>query len=150
MCFFPDEKFRKTCAELQCIRTICTLRPFLAVNVPHKKISNIWPVVALAFLGTYSNLEYIIIVHIKRSHSIYMLNIQIDTKSIEIRLDNIKLSFLANHNKQSFPLCTFIIDTVLLLDTLRGKLHKRTRCNLGNLKGIPALNFAKSFAFLKS
>ena len=57
MCFFPDEKFRKTCAELQCIRTICTLRPFLAVNVPHKKISNIWPVVALAFLGTYSRVS---------------------------------------------------------------------------------------------
>ena len=84
MCFFPDEKFRKTCAELQCIRTICTLRPFLAVNVTHKKFSNIWPVVALAFLGTYSNLEYLIIVHIKISHSIHMLSIQIDTLSHSI------------------------------------------------------------------
>lgn len=122
MCFFPDEKFRKTCAELQCIRTICTLRPFLAVNVPHKKISNIWPVVALAFLGTYSNLEYLIIVRIKRSHSIGMLCIQIGIKSIEIRLNIIKLSFLASHIKQSFPLCTFIIEACTVIRYITRKI----------------------------
>ena len=49
---------------------------------------------------------------IKRSHSIHMLNIHIDTKSIELviyyQFNNIKLSFFASHMKRSFPLCTFI------------------------------------------
>ena len=46
------------------------------------------------------------------SHSIYMLSIQIDTKSHEF--NNIKLSFFANRKKQSFSL----ICVVRLLDTL--------------------------------
>ena len=52
-------------------------------------------------------LEYLIIVHIKRSHSIHMFSIQIDTKSLEL-FNNTKLSFFASHMKSSFPLCTSI------------------------------------------
>ena len=48
---------------------------------------------------------------IKRSHSIHMSSIQIDTKSLErviyYQLNNIKLSFFASHMKSSYPLCTF-------------------------------------------
>ena len=61
-------------------------------------------------------LEYLITVQIKRSHSIHMLSIQIYTKSLEL-VNNIKLSFFASHMNSSFPLCTFI-DAARLLDTL--------------------------------
>ena len=43
----------------------------------------------------------------KMSHFIFMLNIQIDTKALELvthyLFDNIKLSFFASHMKKSFP-----------------------------------------------
>ena len=48
----------------------------------------------------------------KRSHSIYMLNIQIDTKSLELvihqKLNNIRVSLFASLKNRSFPLCTII------------------------------------------
>ena len=51
-------------------------------------------------------------VEIKRSHSIHMLSIQIDTKSLELviyhQFNNIKLSLFASQMKSSFPLCMFI------------------------------------------
>ena len=48
---------------------------------------------------------------IKKSPSIHMLSIQIDTKSpfklvIQHQLNNIKFSLFANHLKRSFPSCT--------------------------------------------
>ena len=68
-------------------------------------------------------LEYLITLHmygwIKRSHSIHMLNIQIDTKSFELvichQFNNIKLSFFANH------VC--LIHAVRLLDTLEHSIN---------------------------
>ena len=48
-------------------------------------------------------------VKIKMSHSIQMLNIQIDTKSLKIcRFNNIKLSFFASQTKGNFALFMFI------------------------------------------
>ena len=51
-----------------------------------------------------------------------MLSIQIDIKGLELviyhQFNNIKLPFFANHMKSSFPLRTFFIDAVRLLDTL--------------------------------
>ena len=46
-----------------------------------------------------------------------MLSIQIDTKSLELII-YIKSSLFASHMKSSFPLCTFKIDAVRLLDPL--------------------------------
>ena len=54
---------------------------------------------------------------IKRSHSIHMLSIQIDSKSIELvihhQFDNFKLSLVASHTKRRFPR---LIDAVRLLE----------------------------------
>ena len=63
----------------------------------------------------HCTLEYLISVQIKRSHSIHMLSIQIDTKSLELiichHFNNFKLSLFASHMKLS------LIDAVRLLDT---------------------------------
>ena len=58
-------------------------------------------------------LNYLITVHvqIKMSHSIQMLSIQINTKSLEFvihQFNNIKLAFFAHQMKWSFPICTVI------------------------------------------
>ena len=62
-------------------------------------------------------LEYLITVQIKRSHSIHMLSIQIDTKSIKLvihhQFNNIKFSLFASHVKRSH--CVRLIDAVRLL-----------------------------------
>ena len=46
----------------------------------------------------------------QKNHFIHMLNIQIDTKSLELvtEFNNIKLSLFASHMKDSFPLCKVI------------------------------------------
>ena len=66
-----------------------------------------------------NTLEYLITVHafstlysqIKRSHSIHILSIQIDTQNFELVIDlqfnNVKLSFFANILVRSFPLRMF-------------------------------------------
>ena len=67
--------------------------------------------------GGGPTLEYLIIVQIKRSHSIHMLSIQIDTKSIKLvihhQFNNIKFSLFASHVKRSH--CVRLIDAVRLL-----------------------------------
>ena len=60
-------------------------------------------------LGTCSRVFSFMLV--KRSLSICMLSIQIDTKSLELviqhQFNNIKLSFFSSHMNSSFPVCMF-------------------------------------------
>ena len=55
-------------------------------------------------ISQFPTLDHLII---KRSHSIHMFSIQIDTKSFELviyhQYNNIKLSFFASPMKSSFP-----------------------------------------------
>ena len=101
--------------------------------------SMLWYAKKLKFYCSCTTQKYLITVHIyKRSHSIHMLSIQIDTKSLEL-VNNIKLSLFASHMKSSVPLftfdrcctvigysrvCTILIDIFLLGDLL---LFRRTQ-----------------------
>ena len=94
---------RRKCQKCLCLSTV---QLQARVNRGFKKNSNLWKL---------PNFYYVW--HFKMSHSIHMLSIQIDTKSLVLvshhQFNSIKLSSLACHMKQSFmkqsfPLCTFI------------------------------------------
>ena len=95
---------------------------------------------------------------IKRSHSIHMLNIQIDTKSLELviyhQFNNIKLPFFASHMKSSFPPCTvnrcftvirysrvavspvFLVSVMMIPLTSQMMMQSITLASLGSLLGF--------------
>ena len=57
----------------------------------------------------------------------HMLSIQIDTKSLELviyhQFNNIKLSLFASHMKSSFPLCTVIRYSRVVVEGLKNGLR---------------------------
>ena len=76
-------------------------------NCQYSRVSNI-PVCTFMYFYKFSTIYG----QIKRSHSIYMLSIQIDTKSllklvIHHQFNSFKWTLFASLMKWSFPLCTF-------------------------------------------
>ena len=78
------------------------------------------------------------------SHSIHILSIQIDTKSLKLviyhQFNNIKLSFFTSHVKSSFHYVR-LMDAVRLLDTLEYFIvqpHLKTQ--VSNMWEFSALN----------
>ena len=70
------------------------------------------------------------------SHSIHILSIQIDTKSLKLviyhQFNNIKLSFFTSHVKSSFHYVR-LMDAVRLLDTLKYTSYCLSKTNEGLL-----------------
>ena len=70
------------------------------------------------------------------SHSIHILSIQIDTKSLKLviyhQFNNIKLAFFTSHVKSSFHYVR-LMDAVRLLDTLKYTSYCLSKTNEGLL-----------------
>ena len=71
------------------------------------------------------------------SHSIHVLNIQIDTKTLEFVIQQHKIEFLCKPYETEFSIKVSLIGNVRLLETLEYTLHARIL--IWHLFGIKAI-----------